>query len=96
MTAIAPHLTAVGGPARLELALAARRTTAYVTLRDVARDEVDRLLDTPLARRDAYWSERYRAETRNLWRREEHLIEAIDAERAARNRLAEAQEGHLS
>ena len=94
MTAIAPTPVEF---AQVALTAAARRTTALASLRALARAEVDRLLAEPAAvRRTPEWAHHFRLANNTLWRREEHLIDAIDAERAARNQLTEAQEGTLS
>jgi hypothetical protein len=96
MTLVAAHPTVVGA-ASLHLHLAARRTSALATLRTLARQDVDRLLAKPAAERETpEWSEQFRHAHNTLWRREEHLIDAIAAERIARYQLTESQEGQRS
>jgi hypothetical protein len=98
MTAIAPAPTPVEF-AQVALVAAVRRTSALATLRALARLDVDRLLAEPASVRETdAWHEKFRRAHNTLWRREEHLIDAIDAERAARTQLTESQlqEGHLS
>jgi hypothetical protein len=93
MTAIAPAPTTIKA-ASMDLHLAVRRTTALATLRALARYEVDRLLAEPAEVRETPgWAADFRQAHNDLWRREEHLIDAIDAERRARNLLTESQEG---